>query len=266
MNKTIIIAIATAAALCGCERRGAESEGIFHGNVDDRELRLSFVISERIDSIVPEEGQSVKKGDLVATLETVRLENEVKAAAAAVKEVEVQIKTAKNNRDRNAELVKKNAVSLQDADNAEACYLMVVAQKETAEVKLEIAKQRLADAKLYAPADGIVRKRLLNPGELTGPDSPVLQLSLTDPKWVRCYMKETELAKHRLNDKALVKADGAEKPFDAWIGYISPNAEFTPRNIETDELRPMLVYEVRFYVKDPEGLLKLGAPVIVECK
>ena len=66
--------------------------------------------------------------------------------------------------------------------------------------------------------------------------------------------------------KAKVTADGCEKPFDGWIGYISPTAEFTPKTIETDELRPTLVYETRVYVNDPEGLLKLGAPVVVELK
>ena len=99
---------------------------------------------------------------------------------------------------------------------------------------------------------------------MTSPQRPVLALALTNPKWVRCYLRETELAKHRLNDRATVKADGAPAPFEGWIGYIAPTAEFTPKNIETDELCPTLVYEVRVYVKDPQGLLKLGAPVVVE--
>ena len=259
-------AVVAVAMVCGCEQGGLETDGVFHGNVEDRDLRLSFVQSERIATIVPEEGAAVKKGDLVATLETVRFENEVKAARAKVKSVETQVKTAKNNMERNAQLVKTRAVALQDADNAEAQYYYVLAEKEVAEADLAIAEQKIKDARLYAPEDGVIRKRLLNPGEYTTSDRPVLLMALTTPKWVRCYMKETELAKHRINDPASVKADCCEKPFKAWLGYISPTAEFMPKNIETDELRPMLVYEVRFYVDDPEGLLKLGAPVVVECK
>lgn len=258
--------VAVCAAICGCEQRGLEADGFFHGNVEDRDLRVSFVEAERIATIIPEEGTAVRKGELLATLETVRFENEVRAAQARVRSVETQVKTAKNNMDRNAQLVKTRAVALQDADNAEAQYNYVLAEKEVAEAQLMIAEQKIKDSKLYAPEDGVVRKRLLNPGEFTSADRPVLQLALTNPKWVRCYMKETELAKHKLNDAASVKADGCAKPFKAWLGYISPTAEFMPKNIETDELRPMLVYEVRFYVEDPEGILKLGAPVVVECK
>ena len=261
-----LLSVAVCAAICGCEQRGLEADGVFHGNVEDRDLRISFVEAERIATIVPEEGAFVKKGDLVATLETVRFENDVKAAEAKIRRVETQVKTAKNNMERNAELVKTRAVALQDADNAEAQYYYVLAEREVALAELAITQQKIKDSKLYAPEDGIVRRRLLNPGEFTSADRPVLQLALTNPKWVRCYMKETELAKHKLNDKASVKADGCAKPFKAWLGYISPTAEFMPKNIETDELRPMLVYETRFYVEDPEGLLKLGAPVVVECK
>ena len=113
-------AVVVVVAICGCEQGGLDADVVFHGNVEDRDLRLSFVQSERIATIIPEEGAAVKKGDLVATLETVRFENEVRAAEAKVKSVLTQVKTAKNNMERNAGLVKTKAVALQDADNAEA--------------------------------------------------------------------------------------------------------------------------------------------------
>ena len=141
-------AVVAVAALCGCEQGGLETDGVFHGNVEDRDLRLSFVQSERIATIIPEEGSAVKKGDLVATLETVRFENEVRAAEAKVKSVLTQVKTAKNNMERNATLVKTKAVALQDADNAEAQYYYVLAEKEVAEADLAIAQQKIKDAKL----------------------------------------------------------------------------------------------------------------------
>ena len=325
--RKIGIGALVAMLVCGCNR--SEDENILHGNVDDRELQLAFVLSERLASVIPEEGTSVKKGDLIAELETVRVENEVAVAQAALKASEAKLKEAQarmdksDNGERAADiekvasielslkakrdvaeremlrmrnLVKTHAVAAQEAENAEANYYALRGEHAAAvsqlallregdrpedraatranleearaavaeaTAHLKVAERKLADCRLYAPADGIVRERLLEPGEYTSPMSPVISLALTSPKWVRCYLRETQLARHKLNDKATVHVDGLEKTFEGWIGFISPTAEFTPKNIETDALRPTLVYETRIYVKDPEGLLKLGAPVVV---
>ena len=80
LNMRCLLTVAVCAVICGCEQGGLEADGVFHGNVEDRDLRLSFVESERIAAIIPEEGAAVKKGDLVATLETVRFENEARGS------------------------------------------------------------------------------------------------------------------------------------------------------------------------------------------
>ena len=98
---------------------------------------------------------------------------------------------------------------------------------------------------------------------LAAPQIPVLSLAVVSPKWVRCYLSETELTRVKMGDQAKIHFDGADAPFDGWVGFISPNAEFTPKNIETAELRTNLVYEMRVYVNDPENRLKLGAPATV---
>ena len=313
----------------GC-KKGSDDGKILYGNVADRELQMAFETSGRIAAILPEVGASVKKGDLLAVLETERIEEEIAVVKSAVAVAEANVLVAKAERakaengarkedvnatgsakdayaakasaaklekERTAELVKTGAVPKQQADNAEAEYLYYSSlrdslrsmnerlasgereeDKEAARAKVRVAEQAvvqakaqlavaertLKDARLIAPTDGIVRDRLLEPGELAAPSRPVLSLAATNPKWIRCYIRETDLAKHKLNDKAKVKADGLEKPFDGWVGYISPTAEFTPKTIETDELRPTLVYETRVYVNAPEGMLKLGAPVVVE--
>ena len=128
---------------------------------------------------------------------------------------------------------------------------------------MKIKEQKLADTKLYAPCDGIIRNRLVEPGEMTSPQSAVLSMSIVSPKWIRCYLSESLLTKVKNGDKAVIKCDGAEKDFEGWVGFIAPNAEFTPKNIETEELRTNLVYEIRVYVDDEENILKLGAPATV---
>lgn len=289
---------------------------VLYGNVDDRQLNLSFLLTERIESIAPEEGDTVKKGELVATLETVRIQNSLSAARAALAAAEANLEKLKNGTRvedieiarsalaaaearlkmteseyaRQKALRESAAGSAQSAERAEADFLLTRAAVAAAKSNLEkqlagsrkedvaaaaaevaqrtaqlaIQQQMLQDARLYAPCDGIVRNRLLEPGEMTTPQSPVLVLAVISPKWVRTYLPETMLTRIKQGDRAAVAFDSLpDAPFDGWVGFISPNAEFTPKNVETPELRSSLVYEVRVMVNDPENLLKLGAPATV---
>ena len=96
------------------------------------------------------------------------------------------------------------------------------------------------------------------------PQIPVLVLAVITPKWVRTYLPENYLTRIRNGDKAIVRFDGAPgEDFPGWVGFVSPNAEFTPKNVETPEIRSSLVYEMRVFVNDPENRLKLGGPATV---
>jgi len=141
---------------------------------------------------------------------------------------------------------------------------VAAAQVAQSKVQLIIAEQQLTDTKLYSPRDGIVRKRLLEAGEMASRSSPVLSIALVTPKWVRAYLNESMLAQVKPGAPAKVTVDGRSDGFEGWVGYISPSAEFTPKNIETPELRTSLMYEVRIMLKDPQNLLKLGSPATVE--
>jgi HlyD family secretion protein len=123
--------------------------------------------------------------------------------------------------------------------------------------------QELADAELVAPADAVVRARLMEPGEMASPQKPVLSLAIIDPKWIRAYVSEPDLARLQTGMGALIALDGFHHRFDGWVGFISPVAEFTPKTVQTEELRTSLVYEVRVFVKDPLDRLPLGAPASV---
>ena len=132
------------------------------------------------------------------------------------------------------------------------------------EAELDIARRNLADAKLYASDDGIIRNRILEPGDMASPGRPVLTLALTDPVWVRAYISETDLGRIHPGMAAVVKTDSfPDKTYPAWIGYISPTAEFTPKTVETTDVRTHLVYQVRVFVCNPENELRLGMPATV---
>ena len=124
--------------------------------------------------------------------------------------------------------------------------------------------QQLADAELLAPIDAVVRSRLMEPGDMASPQRPVFSLAITDPKWVRAYVSEADLGKVHPGTKATVTVDSfPDRGFDGWVGFISPVAEFTPKAVQTEELRTSLVYEVRVFVKDPADDLRLGMPATV---
>ena len=122
----------------------------------------------------------------------------------------------------------------------------------------------LSQYELKAPADGVVRSRLLEPGDMAGPSAPVYKLSLLGKKWVRAYVKETDLPRIYEGQAAEVLVDGYDGAIEGQVGYIADTAEFTPKTVQTDELRTALVYEVRVYVDDADNVLRLGMPATVK--
>ena len=117
---------------------------------------------------------------------------------------------------------------------------------------------------LTAPLDATVRSRLIEPGEMASPQKPAFSLAITDPKWVRAYVTETDLGKVRPGMKAAITVDAfAGRRFPGWVGFISPVAEFTPKTVQTTDLRTSLVYEIRVFVTDPNDELRLGMPATV---
>lgn len=122
----------------------------------------------------------------------------------------------------------------------------------------------LSQYELQAPDDGVIRSRLLEAGDMASPSKPVFKLSLPGKKWVRAYVPETELGRVYEGQQARVYIDSLPgKAIGGQVGYISGTAEFTPKNVQTEELRTSLVYEVRVYVDDADNVLRLGMPATV---
>ncbi|MHB1099007.1 MAG: efflux RND transporter periplasmic adaptor subunit, partial [Burkholderiales bacterium] len=129
---------------------------------------------------------------------------------------------------------------------------------------LSLATIDLGDASLYAPSDGIIRDRILEPGDMASPQKPVYTLALTNPVWVRTYVPESDLGRLKLGMAAQVETDSHPgRKYQGWVGYISPSAEFTPKSVETAELRTSLSYQVRIFVCNPLNELRLGMPATV---
>jgi HlyD family secretion protein len=326
MRRTILIVllILIGAATVGLtwwltRRENNSRELVLYGNVDLRQVQLSFNNSERIAAVLVQEGDRVHRGQLVARLDTRRLEPQVaqaEAQVAAQRQVVQRLHSgsrpeeiaqaranvasakadAENTRQQYeriksaAEMSAGRAVRQQDVDTAKAALQVAeaklvvnqraldlavigprredIAEAEARlradEAQLALLRQQLVDAELLAPMDAVVRNRILEPGDMASPQRPVFSLAITDPKWVRAYVSESNLGKVHQGMAATVAVDSfPNRRFDGWVGFISPVAEFTPKAVQTEELRTSLVYEVRVFVKDPSDELRLGMPATV---
>ena len=135
---------------------------------------------------------------------------------------------------------------------------------EAAEASLASARTRLADTEIKAPAAGIILTRVEEPGAVVQAGQTVVILSLVDPVWVRAYVEEPDLGRIRPGMIAEVFTDTApDTPYRGHVGFISPEAEFTPKTVQTEELRTRLVFQLRIIVDNPDQGLRQGMPVTV---
>jgi len=237
---------------------------IVFGNVDIREVRLSFNASEHVGAIYVDEGDRVAKNQLLATLHTARLEAQLNRVRAQLEASKARAAAARSSFRRVASMAERKLASAEERDEAEAAYKAEEAQVEADEAAVAFAEQALGDANMYAPAGGVVRERILEPGDMASPQTPVFTLALTDPVWVRAYLPETALGRVRTGAAAEISTDSFPgKVYRGWVGYVSPTAEFTPKNVETAELRTRLVYRMRVFACNTDGELRLGMPATV---
>ena len=256
-------------------------QGQVMAELDPTRYRLEV---ERLDGELAAQIQQVKR------LREGSRPQEVEKAKAAVTAAEATLAEARLQLSRKLTLRETNRISKQEVDSAatrvqtaeaalrstreEASLAVEGPRREdiaAAEAKLTalhaakaLAEQRLTDTRLVAPANGVIRNRILEPGAMASPGASVLTLALTNPLWARAYVSEPDLGRVHEGMRAEVRTDThPDKVYRGWVGFISPTAEFTPKTVETTELRTKLVYRTRILVCDPGQELRLGMPVTV---
>ncbi len=139
------------------------------------------------------------------------------------------------------------------------------AQLREADASLALAHTQLARTVLRATSDGVVMTRVIEPGTVVLPASAVYSVALTNEVWVRAFVPEPMLARAVPNAIVRVFTDGRpDKPYEGRIGYVSPSAEFTPKTVETPELRTQLVYRLRIRLTHPDDGIRQGQPVTID--
>ncbi|WP_263458093.1 secretion protein HlyD [Tenebrionicola larvae] len=287
-----------------------------YGNVDIRTVNMSFRVSGRLEALNVDEGDAIKAGQELGTLDRAPYVNalhqaeanaqaaqaqydlvkagyraeEIAQAAAAVRQAQAAAAYAQNFYQRQQGLWKTRVIPANDLENARSSRDQAQANLKAAQDKLnqfrtgnrpqEIAQAKaslaqaaarvaqskldLQDTTLVAPSDGTLLTRAVEPGTMLNAGNPVLTLSLTRPVWVRAYIDEINIGQAQPGQTVLIYTDGRpDKPYQGKIGFVSPTAEFTPKTVETPDLRTDLVYRLRIIVTDPDNALRQGMPVTV---
>lgn len=215
---------------------------------------------------------------------------EIDRARARVAELEAGVNMAQQNYDRRAVLVQSGAVSRQVFDESVAALRVANERLAAAREDLAIAiegfrneeiaaasaglqaaeagaasvQTKVNDANLVAPSDGTILSRINERGSIVQAGEPVLIMALTRPVWIRAYVEEPALGHVAPGALAEIITDSdPDHPYQGQVGFVSPVAEFTPRTVETPDLRSDLVYQVRIIVEAPDDGLRQGMPVTV---
>ncbi len=226
----------------------------------------------------------------VAKLKNGSRPEEIALADANLRQAEAILKNAQTEYARQAALLPNGAVSQKIVEavktqkdvaqaNYDAALETLKLRKsgfrkediESAKSKLEAAKanrQKLNtaydDTNLYAPVSGIIISKPKEKGAIVTPNLPVFTISMQSPLYIRAYVGEEALGKVAPGTKVKIKSDSIEKEYIGQVGFVSPRSEFTPKTVETENLRSDLVYRLRIIVKDSDSKLLQGMPVTVK--
>ncbi len=312
----VVVVLAAGAGVFWHHEKPVSTDLVLQGNVDIRQVDLAFNASGRIDQILVQEGDRVKAGQLLASIDTGRLQlslAQIRAQASAQREALArllagsrpeEIREARAQRDaasataadarayyqRQVDLVARHFVSRQQADSAgfardkAVAQLMVTeealrltelgprrediaaarATLASSEAAVAVMQRDIQEGELHAPSGGVIMNRILEPGDMASPQKAVFTLALIDPVWVRTYLPETYLGRVPKGARARVHIDSQpDKAYRAYVGYVSPAAEFTPKSVETTEIRASLVYQARVFVCEGSDVLRQGMPATV---
>lgn len=215
---------------------------------------------------------------------------EVAIAREARRKAEAVAAEAHRNFLRQQELAQSGASSERTLDLARMAHAQAMADVESARAALSQAEEgyrredvaaaearlaaaratqaqaatALADTELVAPSTGTILTRLREPGSMVAGQVPVYGLSLDNPVYVRAYVNEPDLGRIAPGMQVQIRTDSSDHVYGGQIGFISPRAEFTPKTVETSDLRTDLVYRLRIVVTDADSGLRQGMPVTID--
>lgn len=276
MKKKILLLIIVILAVIICffafrkENKENETELTLYGNIEIRQIDLSFQVPGLVSKLLKEEGDAVKKGELIAVMDESDYDANFKRAVAEVDRTLAAQKDATDKYNRYAPLGVDDTVSKQEVESLYNAQNKANADYKAAVANKDYLSNQLKYTKLYAPEDGTIMVRVVEPGSNVQKGQPVYTMAKTNPVWVRAYINEKELGNIKYGQKVNVYTDtvnpqtGEKREYKGQIGYISPVAEFTPKTVQSTDIRTDLVYRIRVYIDDIDEFLRQGMPVTIK--
>lgn len=288
--KALVVLGLGLASLCSC--RGERTAPGGSGFIEATETVVSAETTGRIVSVFVDEGAAVGAGDRLAVLDTLSAVLRLRQNEAVKREVRQRIAIAtlrieqsaqdldlaQKEYDRVAKLIASGSVNQQLYDQTQTRYNQAAlsrkqanaaresAQAELARVESEgaLLEKQLADCFPASPVAGLVAEKYIEAGEWIGIGRPLVKIANLDTVWVKVYLPPADLTKIQLGGRASIDPeDGREERLSGTVSWISPEAEFTPKNVQTREARADLVYAVKVSIPNPGRTLKVGMPVLV---
>ena len=268
-NLLIALMIAVVLALAAIayfyfSHREENRELVLYGNVDVRQVDIGFRVAGKVQELLFEEGDVVCSGQLLARLDRTPYTSQLAQAQAQAASIQANLANSEILLKRRQELIGSEGVSQENLDDALANRNVLQANLEAAQAAVAVAKDNLAYTEAFAPTEGVILTRIREPGTVVNVADAVYTLSVASPVWVRAYVGEPDLGRVFFGMEAHIHTDTKDAPvYVGRVGFISPVAEFTPKTVQTTQLRTDLVYRLRIYVDNPDGILKQGMPVTV---
>ena len=242
-----LLTITAALALLSCSRPAGSAAVRASGTIEATEVDVSAQVTGQVRELRVAEGTNVKQGDTLALLDHV-------PAEASVSQAQANLDLAQADAQRSDVLFKSGNATQQQKDGTDAR----LAQAQTA---LVLARRVLDNSYVISPLSGTVTNKVVEVGDLATPGGVIVAVSKLDTMNLIIYVSETELPRVKLGAEAEVRIDGGDqKVYPGRVTYISPTAEFTPKNIQTREDRVKLVFGVKIQIPNPDGALKPGLP------
>jgi HlyD family secretion protein len=296
MTYRLFLAALLVTAGCG----GADTDSIrASGTIEGTSVTIGAEVAGRVARVAVVEGARVRRGDTLLVIDDADYLLQLRQADANLEAAEAQLrlahegsrqeditqaKAAYDNAERDyhrmQDLLATQTVTRKQFDDAEARYIAAEqtyrkvstglrrdevttlrARRDQAAAQADLLRKKVQDCRVLAPSAGVVTLRAVEPGELVAVGSRLVRITGIDLLKLMIYVKETDLARVSLGGEARVTIDSApDTAFTGRVVYISPEAEFTPKNVQTSEERTKLVYGVRIEIPNPAGILKPGMP------
>jgi HlyD family secretion protein len=292
------VTAALAFLLVGCGERGEKAIEA-SGTIEGTDVNIGAQVSGKVTDVRVSEGALVSTGDTLVLVDDLEYRLQLRQAVANgeaseaqyrlalegsrkedIIQAEANLRTAETDYNRMKELLPSQTVTQRQYDEAYARFVSAQqtfdkltrgsrqeeiraarARRDQALAQADLLRKKLEDCHILAPSGGTITLRGIEPGELVAPGMNLLRLTKLDRVKLTLYLNEKDVGRIKIGQRARVTIDAdPAKAYDGTVVYVSPAAEFTPKNVQTTEERTKLVFAVRLEVDNADGGLKPGLP------